>query len=305
MRLIILGARGFVGSAIHRRLPDAIAPRHTDVDLNDARGLTELLRPDDVVINAAGYANATDRSEDGMRRLQRDNVDGVRVLAGVCAKAKVARLVHLSSVAAMGRREGVMLTEEDAGEPTSPYAVSKREGERVLQESDVMERTTILRPTSVFGPGRGLGATLCRICALPVVPLPAGGRALIPMTDVDTVASAVAEALAAQACAGRTFIVGDERSYSLRSIMTGLSRAMEKDPLMISVPTSALRGISRAEGVAARVMGRPPLLDSDRISTLTTSVSYSTAAFRDATGFHPAVPFDETIGRLARWYLDR
>lgn len=305
MRVVIIGAGGFVGSAIRRRLPDAVAPEHPDLDLTDGNALRNLLRSGDVVINAAGYANATDRSEEGVRRFRRDNVDGVRVLASACEDARVAQLIHVSSVAAMGRHEGTMLSESDSGNPRSPYAESKRDAEHLLLKSPIMTRTTILRPTSVFGPGRGLAATLCRVSSLPLIPLPGGGRALIPMTDIDTVASAVEASIGTEACLGRTFIIGDDRSYSLKSIITGLSGAMGRSPRVVSLPAGVLGALGGVEGLAARLVGRPPLLDRDRLSTLTKSVTYSTAAFRDATGFRVTVTVEETLRSVADWYTAR
>jgi nucleoside-diphosphate-sugar epimerase len=217
----------------------------------------------------------------------------------------VRQLIHLSSVAAMGRSEGTMLTERDRGEPRSPYARTKRAAEEVLEAAGVSLPVTILRPTSVFGPGRGLAATLCRVAVLPIIPLPDGGRALVPFCYVDNVAAAVAAAVDNERCLGRTFIVGDERSYPLRAIVLGLARAIRGRPARtVPVPAVLVRGIGAIEGRLARLRGRLPLLDESRLATLTRSVSYSTVAFREATGFSPPVPFDEALRRLAAAYVE-
>jgi nucleoside-diphosphate-sugar epimerase len=303
--VVLLGGSGFIGSAIGRQLPDAVAPSHSEVDVRDPAAVRRAISPGDVVINATGYANATDRTAAGRARLRASNVEAVRCLAEASAERGAAQLIHLSSVAAMGRRQGVMLTEDDIAEPTSPYAVSKRDAERVLASVGEPSRVTILRPTSVFGAGRGLAATLCRVAAMPVVPLPAGGRALIPFTYVDTVAEAVVASIGNERCLGRTFIVGDPTSYTLRSIVRGLAAAMGHSPRIVGIPSRVARLAGRLEAVLARARGRPPLLDETRLGTLTNSISFSTDAFRAATGFTPTIDFEEALRRLAAWYVER
>jgi nucleoside-diphosphate-sugar epimerase len=302
--VVLFGGSGFIGSAIARQIPEARTPGRTDVDLIDGAALRRTIVSGDVVINAAGYANATDRSAAGRALLRRSNVEAVRALAEACAEQDAAQLVHLSSVAAMGRPAGTRLTEADVAEPATPYARSKRDAERVLASAGDPSRVTILRPTSVFGAGRGLAATLCRVARLPLVPLPAGGRALIPFTHVDTVAQAVVACIGVERCLGRTFIVGDPQSYTLRRIVLGLASAMGRRPRVVSVPVRAARLIGQAESLVARARGRPPLLDESRLATLTTSVSYSTAAFTDVTGFVPKIAFDDALRRLAAAYDD-
>ena len=303
-RIVVFGGGGFIGSAIRASMDAAVAPTRAEADLADAQSLRRLLRPGDRVINAAGYAIATDRSEDGRARLRRDNVDAVEVLAAECARVGAAQLIHISSVAAMGHRSGSNLDEKAMTEPRTPYGRSKRDAEARLAGYADRVPITILRPTSVFGEGRPLAHLLCRIAALPLVPLPMGGRALIPFTYVGNVVAAVHASIGREACHGRTFIVGDEGSYPLRAIVEGLGRGMGRRRLrVLPVPLTALRLASRAEARLRR--GRAPTLDPVRIDTLTRSISYSIDAFRQATGYRPPVDLDEATSRIGRWYRNQ
>lgn len=302
-RVVLFGGSGFIGRAIRSAIPEAVAPPRTEVDMGDDESVRRCLRPGDVVINAAGYAAATDRSADGARRFRRENVRAVEILADEAARVGVAQLIHISSVSAMGHREGMSLTEEQLAPPRSPYGVSKRDAEVALARRSEDVPITILRPTSVFGEGRPLAVALCRIANLPLVPLPAGGRALVPFTHVDNVVSGVRLAVGSAACHGRTFIVGDERSYRLREIVEGLARSMGRARLRaIPVPVSVLRF---AAGVERRLRGEAasPVLDPGRIDTMTCSISYSIDAFRQATGYQPSVGLDEATRRIGAWYV--
>jgi len=302
-RLVLFGAAGFVGSALRPALgTEVVTPPRSVVDLADPAGVERFLRSGDVIVNAAGFASATDRSPEGLARLRRDNVDAVRNLAEAAAAVGADRLVHISSVAAMGHREGRALTEGDMVDPGSPYARSKLEAEHVLAGYADRLSITVLRPTSVFGEGRGLAQTLCRVAALPVVPLPAGGRALVPFTHVSNVAESVRLAVRHEATRGGTFIVGDARSYPLRDIMTGLARGEGAPGIrVVPVPRRVLAAAAAIERIARRGRGAT-ILGGARIDTLTRSVSYSIDAFVRATGYRPPVSMEDATERIGAWY---
>jgi nucleoside-diphosphate-sugar epimerase len=301
-RTVVFGGSGFIGSAMRRGLADVVAPTRSEVDLADAASVRRFLRPGDRIVNAAGYAAATDRSPAGVARLRRDNVDAVAGLAQGAADVGVDRLVHVSSVAAMGHRDGAKLTEVDMTEPRSPYGRSKRDAERALTGFRGRLRLTVLRPTSVFGEGRPLAVLLCRIARLPLVPLPAGGRAMIPFTYVGNVVAATRAALESDATVGGTYIVGDDDSYTLRSIVDGLAQGMGRSRIVtVPIPSALLHGAAHIER-GLRPAGRPPIFDPTRIDTLTRSISYSIDAFRTATGYEPPVSMSDATARIGAWY---
>jgi nucleoside-diphosphate-sugar epimerase len=299
-RVVLFGGHGFVGRWLRGGLEgDVLAPTRSEVDLLDHDQLLATLRPGDIVINAAGYASATDRSADGLAQLRRDNVDGPLNLARAAARAGVRQMIHISSVAAMGQREGRNLVEGDMRPPRSPYGQSKLDAELALATVDHVP-ITILRPTSVFGEGRGLAALLLRISRLPVVPLPRGGAALIPFTYVANVVAAVRAAMGRDACYGGTFIVGDATSYPLRDIVRELGAAAGRGRRpILTVPRSVVGAIGHLERGVRTVIGGPALLDPIRQETLTCSVSYSIAAFQRATGFEPPFSLQQACARLA------
>lgn len=305
-RVVLFGGAGFIGTALRGGLGrDVVAPTRAEVDLASGEAVASYLQRGDIVINAAGYAAATDTSRSGLRRLRRDNVEAVRMLGRAAAAAGVDHVIHLSSVAAMGHRTGRMIREDDLLPPRTPYGQSKRDGEVALLAEAGAVPVTIVRPTSIFGEGRGLAALLCRLSDLPVIPVVGGGSALVPFSYVGNLVAAVDLLVEQPTAGGRTFIVGDAESYPLRRIVTTLARALGRGRApVVPVPTLAVRSLGRVETALSRRMGRLPLLDPVRIETLTSSVSYSTAAFVEATGFEPPYPLETALERIATWYRD-
>lgn len=305
-RVVLFGESGFVGSNLlkHMRLPNIVAPSLDEADLTAPESLGEILRRDDIVINAAGYANATDTTARGRALFEAVNVQGVRNLAEACRAAGARQLVHISSVAAMGRWHGEGITEDMLKPPSTPYADSKLAGERILAEYRDDVPITILRPTSVFGEGRGLARTLCRVVSKGLAPLPEGGRAKIPFTYIGNIARTVELSLGNSRCFGRTFIVGDEESYPLREVVAQLAEFMGIRIRILAVPAVIARAAVAACESISSLTGRTPVLDRGRLDTLTHSVSYSIAAFKEATRYVPPYNLKESARRIVNWYME-
>ena len=312
-RVVVVGANGFIGSAIASEVAEkpelhiVRAVREPSAgeelaDLTRPHTLETLICPGDVVVNCAGYANAIDSTESGKRRLDEVNVRGVEALARACASNGARQLVHLSSVAAMGPWSGEGIDEDDLRPPASPYGASKLRAEQTLQAFGNSLAVTILRPTSIFGEGRGLARSLCRLVSLPVVPLPGGGSASIPFCYVKNVSDAVFLSLGNPNCFGKTFIVGDERSYSLREVVEEFARALGKDPFLLPIPSTLVRAAVALESKLASARDRIPALGEERFASLMRSVSYSIDRFRRATGYQPRYDLAAAARRIAHWY---
>lgn len=306
-RVVIIGAGGFIGSHVAAALRDArpVCPSHTAADLEDPASLVALLQPGDLVINAAGYAMATDRTRSGLERLRAVNVQGVVNLSHAAGQAGVRQLIHISSIAAMGRVRGHAVPESAVGPVRTPYARSKRDAEAVLGRMRGHLPVTILRPTSVFGEGRGLARLLCRLLDAPVVPLPDGGRTLIPFTYVGNVAWAVRLCVGNVQTFGKTLCVGDQESYELRSVLERLASRLGRCPRWVSMPAPLLSAVATVVDRSARLVGRPAPIDSHRLATLTTSVCFSISQLQAATGYQPPFSLDDGLERIAAWYRGR
>lgn len=264
--------------------------------------LERVVEAGDVLVNAAGYLDDGAQGPESQRRLHESNVIGPDNLARVAASRGAAQLIHISSVAAMGRWRGSGITESMMRDPESEYGWSKLHGEeRVLSYAGAVP-VTILRPTSVFGEGRGLAAVLCRLASMPIVPIPGWGSALVPFTYVGNVCRAVELAVRSEATYGRTFIIGDRHSYSLQAIIAAFAMHLGSSPRFLPIPVVVARGATRFAEVVSRLRRRAPTLSASRLRTITESVSYSIAQFEGATGYEPPYDLDAAAARIASWY---
>src|SRR3954470_13790623 len=119
---LVTGATGFVGSRVTRALVERgddvrVTVRATSrleplkgleaqtvvADVTDRRAVRRALRGVERVFHVAGTTNLRLSADD----LFRINVQGTRTVLEECLRADVKRVVHTSSVAAVGRRRSV------------------------------------------------------------------------------------------------------------------------------------------------------------------------------------------------------
>ncbi|MEX0977870.1 MAG: NAD-dependent epimerase/dehydratase family protein [Pirellulales bacterium] len=169
---LVTGATGLVGNNVVRRLleeggkvrvlvratadprPLADLPGLEFVrgDVRDPNAVAGAVRGADRVIHAAAYVRI---GWTGWEQARNINVEGTRNVAQAVL-AEGARLVHVSSVDALGLGAAGVAADEDSapnGGVLCPYVVTKREAEQVVLS--LVERglwATIVNPSFMIGP---------------------------------------------------------------------------------------------------------------------------------------------------------
>lgn len=202
-RWVVLGASGFVGSALAEALElrgfevvRLSAPRLSLSPTDDAhevvaqaRGsndlgpLSAVLRGADVVVNAAGLATPDAPADDS---LYGANALLPALLATAACDAGVTRVIHLSSAAVQGRRP--RLDETLSASPFSSYSHSKALGERAFLAAVPAEPDPdllVVRATSVQGPGRRTTESFRRIAQSPLASVAAPGTQPTVVSSID------------------------------------------------------------------------------------------------------------------------
>lgn len=183
----------------------------------------------DVVAHCAGTG------EPGERLAQAVNVEGTARLAEAARDAGVSVFVFLSSQSA----------KSDA---VSAYGRTKLEAERALLAMEGI-RVVILRPGLVTGPGaRGLFQRMtASVEGLPVVPLLAGGRAIVQPIHVDDLCEAILRCdERAEELADRVMSLGDPHGITLAELVREIAIARFGRPKRtVSVPVAPVELIVR------------------------------------------------------------
>lgn len=224
MRVLLLGATGFIGSAVLRRLlasGHAVTALGRNLDAARRRWPEAAWREGDLavltdpaawqphLVGIEAVINCAGALQDGAR----DDVAAVqsaapRALFAACAAQGIGRIVQVSAVGA-------------APDAPTTFMRSKAEAEAALMTTP--GEWVILRPGLVLGPQAYGGTALLRaLAALPfAIPL-ARGEAPMQTVFLDDVAAAVLDALEGRLLPRTVFELVEAEPHSLESVLLAL-----------------------------------------------------------------------------------
>jgi dTDP-4-dehydrorhamnose reductase len=155
MKILIIGSGGRLGAALTREYHDkfdVVGFNHAQLDLANFEQVREKVTAldFDVLINCAAFTNV-DLCETQRAQAFQINAEAPRVLAEICREKK-AKLIHFSTDYVFDGEKREPYTEDDVAKPISVYGESKREGEKLVLQTQ--NRHLIVRVSWVFGPDR-------------------------------------------------------------------------------------------------------------------------------------------------------
>lgn len=172
--ILVTGATGFLGryiidelllnghdirilvrNASKRKLPWAGLVEIVEGDILDVLALEKAFEGVDYVIHVAAMVSFWKRKREDMLKI---NIDGTANIVNACLEHNVKRLVHISSIAAVGKEEDGSLVRESnkwtVGKFTSNYALSKYKSEREVVRGVAEGLSAVmLNPGLIIGPG--------------------------------------------------------------------------------------------------------------------------------------------------------
>jgi dihydroflavonol-4-reductase len=321
-QVALTGASGFVGSHLARRLVAAgarvsaavrrSARRHlvpdgvkiVEADLNNREALSKAFGGAQVVFHTAA---AVGFHED-WDQFHRVNVVGTQMVVAAARTAGVQRLVHTSSIVAVGAaRISTPLDESSTwnlGQLRTPYAATKRESELIAMAANGGGlQVVVVNPGCVVGPDDWSASefgTFCRRFWCGHIPFCfGGGNNFVDVRDVVTGMLAAGE----YGHAGeRYLLVGENRTY--RAFCSDLARAARSRVFCLRLPNVIARLGAATARFLPRGRRRRPYLTPSLARLLGWYFFFDASKARRELNFHPR-PLAETLTDTHDFWMGR
>ena len=279
MKVLITGATGFLGSHLTRRMiaeghdvrilcrPTSSYARLAGLnvekvvgDITDASSLQAAVKNRDYVIHAAANVNYWRGEEHWQTRV---NVEGTRNVARAAREAGVKRLLHVSSVAAIGISADPLHPANENFSfnlkgPRWTYHLSKHWAEQqIMAEVASGLDAVIVNPAVICGPASDdyhIAEPVKKTLKDSIIPYAPGGLCLVHIEDV---AGGIALALE-KGRPGERYILGGS-NVSFREMSDEVCKQFSVRRLHVRVP-GVLAGLkASATNTFRRIQGEPPL----------------------------------------------
>ena len=293
-KVLLTGASGFLGSYMLRLLLkkgyDVRAVRRKDSsmailndvidavewmegDITDLSFLEEAVQGIDYVYHAAAAVSFNSKDKDKMMFV---NGTGTENIVNVCLDNGVKKLLHVSSIAALGRKENITKIDENAQWENSPlnsdYAISKFKAEcevwRGIQEG---LNAVIINPTLIMGAGYWHLGT-CKMFKQADKGLkfyPKGGNGFVDVRDVAEVSVKLMES----EISGERFIVNSD-NYLFKDAFSMMAKALGRKARFIKAPDWSIELMWRADNIKSTLLGVEPLITKELARGLQTFFQY-------------------------------
>ena len=322
-KILITGASGFIGQSLIKHLSKLNKPirgtlrsngsffLNTEIEyvsvknINHNTNWNESLINVDCIIHCAGreHIMKPKKKLEEQKIYRSVNLDGTKQLAEQAAKAKIRRLIFLSSVKVNGEntnnddinkplnKKKILFSHKDLVNPNDPYAKSKLEAEKALWE--ISSRTglevVVLRLPLVYGYGaKGNLANLIKLVRSGI-PLP---LSLIKnqrsMIGIDNLIDLLIRCIDHPEASRKTFLASDGEDLSTPELIKLIASSMGRKANLFPFPISMLKFLGS-------VFGR-----REEINRLVGSLRIDNSYTKEILNWKPPLSIEEGIRRMVQ-----
>ena len=327
MKIFITGATGFIGSHLLEAL---LAEGHEVMALirknNDAQKLKEKgakpLETDLRNIKAemldgveAVFHLAAIRYEWGHlpKDYEKVNIEATKNLLEIAQILKVKKFVYGSSVFVFGYPRQLPIDETFPYAPTTNYAKSKMEAEKLVKEYSARcdFPCVIIRPTITYGPGdaKGMLLKLARLIKNKKFFIIGNGRNYIHLTHIDDVVQGFQKALRPE-IKNNDFIIASEKTISQKKMANLIAHELGTKIWLLHIPywLAKFAGLANeliynsGMKLGIKYFFKEPFISRSKVDIIAGNQAYKTAKARKNLGFEARIDYPEGIKETIHWY---
>lgn len=318
--VLVTGASGLIGShilsllkpsnarviAVCRHIPADADKRFEWVacDILDITAVENLFRNADKIYHCAALVSLEPKRR---KELLQINVEGTANVVNAALACGAGKLLHVSSVAAIGESNGEdkMISENSAWKDSdaSPYGLSKH-----LAEMEVWRGFTEGLPSAIINPSAVLGCADWNNGSSEIFKTSYDGIAWYTpgahgFVDVQDVAK-IAVMLMNSDVSGQRFIVSGA-NISYREVFIKIANAFGKKPPHRKVNKFLCELVWRASYLQGKISGKPSVLNKYSARTAMTTVQFDNSKLLQYFPDFRYTDIDESIRRICEEYKEK
>lgn len=319
--ILVTGGTGFLGATLIKKLIDTgldviALKRETstipailkassliqwvDADITDYFALANVFTGISQVYHCAAQISYQKADWSSMLHI---NIEGTKHIVNLCLEHH-ARLVHVSSIAALGsNKQGLPVTEDDKWEDDphmAKYSLSKYESELEVWRGVVEGLDAVIINPSVImgkGPGKKGAAALFSLVEKGLKIYPPG---TVGVVDVMDVAALMILLMADRSISGERFILNSE-NISNKDLLTRISVILQKPAPRIAAQPFMLGIAWRVAKLISVLTQQKPLLTKESAEASAALLAYNNSKVIAATGYQ-FKPLNETLAEMGEHF---
>lgn len=335
MKILVTGGTGFTGSHLVKHVLkegnqcvvlDNMSSGSTMLDEIKKLGaeviIGDVTKPEDLRravkgCDAVYHLAAAFRKINVSKQVYDDtNINAMKSLLQICKEEGVKKVIYCSTqgvhgdIASLSQNPPVPGSEQSPIKPEDYYQYTKHQGELVAQEflkANPDFDITVLRPTALYGPGDPARFLMMfKRVKKGWFPFFGKGKAFYHPVYVENFCDAFSLAMSHPASKGQTYIIADDKYFTIREIVQKIADIMEADGnkkcKMVFFPFYPMYWLSFVVAAFWKLLPGDPPIFPRRVDWYRQNRGFVIDKARRELEYEPKVKLDEGLKRAYDWY---
>ncbi len=327
MKILVTGATGFIGKHLVKALSKKkyeirclvrTDSKKQDIDFLESCGakifigdifdepsLLKAAKRVNTVFHLAGGGYVATTFKKGYEELKKLNVEATQRVFEAAYKSKVKRIVHFSSISAMGIIVEKELDENSECSPKTPHEVCKLETEKIAENFRDKMLVTIIRPGIVYGP-YGMNSEILQLSKMMkkhFFVIPGNGKNIMPWVYVDDVVNATILAFENNKESCTKFIVVSDHQPTFNQLIDSIRKNLGNQVFIFHIPKHLFIFAAFILEKIGDFLHTSPLLNYTRARSMTSNRIYNIKKLKDL-GYNQETNFEEGMKKTIEWYKE-
>jgi nucleoside-diphosphate-sugar epimerase len=326
LNYLITGATGFIGSFLVKRLiseghacrclvrsktaaKDISGLQNVELiegDITDKNSLKNIAANMDYLFHLATLGHVHNFKVP-KSMFEDVNVTGTRNIIDEAMSAGVKRIVHCSSVAAMGICDDIPANEESECRPHNPYGSSKLHAEEMVKNFfyETGLPAVIIRFSMVYGPGDWRDILrITRFVKRRIIPKIGDRPKLTPLIHVNDAVDGLILTME-KGKQGETYLITNKNSEPFDKILAIIANTLEIKCLTVPVPEWVALSAASAIEKLCNLVGKSPFVARKNIESTLADRVFSIEKAQKELGFNPSVDLERGLRDTVLWYREK